>query len=88
MIKEKLLIQNKLGLHVRPASLLVQTAAKFESDIFIIKETQKINAKSILGIMLLAAEFGSELELEVHGNDEKEALTAISSLFNNKFDEE
>ena len=88
MIKQKVKIQNKLGLHARPASLLVQTASKFISDVFIIKNTQKVNAKSILGIMMLAAEYGSELEIITDGTDETAALDAMLGLVNNKFDEE
>lgn len=88
MVKQKVKIQNKLGLHARPASMLVQTAAKFSSDVFIIKNTQKVNAKSILGIMMLAAENGSELEIITDGADEATALEAMISLVNNKFEEE
>jgi phosphocarrier protein len=88
MIKQKVKIQNKLGMHARPASLLVQTASKFISDIFIVKNNQKVNAKSILGIMMLAAEYGSELEVITNGVDEVLASDAILNLVNNKFQEE
>jgi phosphocarrier protein len=88
MIKQKVKIQNKLGMHARPASLLVKTASKFISDIFIVKNNQKVNAKSILGIMMLAAEYGSELEVITNGVDEVLASDAILNLVNNKFQEE
>jgi phosphocarrier protein HPr len=88
MIKEKIKIQNKLGLHARPASLLVQTASKFDSNIHIVKNSQKVNCKSILGIMMLAAGYGSELEIWVEGKDESLAFESIVGLINNKFEEE
>ena len=74
-------IQNKLGLHARPAAMLVQTTNKFKSEILIKKNDMEINAKSILGIMMLAAEYGSSLVLTVSGKDAEEALSAVRELF-------
>ena len=88
MLEKELIIKNKLGMHARPSSVLVQAASKFKSEIIIEKENRKINAKSILDIMMLAAEFGTKIKLIINGNDEKEALEEISTLFENKFNEE
>lgn len=81
-------IQNKLGLHARPAAMLVQTTNKFKSEILIKKNDMEVNAKSILGIMMLAAEYGSSLVLTVSGKDAEEALSAVTELFESKFEEE
>jgi len=88
MIKKNFRINNKLGLHARPAALLAQTAAKFESKVSIIKDGQVVDGDSILGIMMLAGEFGSEITVMVNGKDEKEAIKKIDELFARKFDEE
>jgi phosphocarrier protein HPr len=88
MIKEKLVIQNKLGLHARPSSLFVQNTSKFKSDITIEKGTQKVNGKSILGIMMLAAGIGTELDIIIDGEDEKEAFDSIKKLVDDKFYED
>ncbi len=87
MIKEKVTIVNKAGLHARPAAALVKLASKYESDFFIHMYGYKVNGKSILGVMTLAAEQGAELELEVDGPDEKEAAEAIIELINDGFGE-
>jgi len=88
MIEKKIRINNKLGLHARPAALLAQTAAKFQSKVSIIKDGQEVDGDSILGIMMLAAEFGSEITVLINGKDEKEAIKKIEELFKKKFDEE
>jgi phosphocarrier protein len=88
MIKKNFKINNKLGLHARPAALLAQTAAKFESKVSIIKDGRVVDGDSILGIMMLAAEFGSEITVMVNGKDEKEVIKKIDELFAGKFDEE
>jgi len=88
MIQKNFRIRNKLGLHARPAALLAQTASKFESKISIIKDGQEVDGDSILGIMMLAAESGSEIIVTVKGKDEKEAIKKIEELFKRKFDEE
>ena len=88
MIQEKIKIKNKLGIHARPATLLAQEAGKFKSEIFIAKDGIEVNAKSIMGIMMIAAEQGSVLILTVKGDDEKEAVKAIKNIFNKIFEEE
>ena len=88
MIQEKIKIKNKLGIHARPATLLAQEAGKFKSEIFIAKDGIEINAKSIMGIMMIAAEQGSVLILTIKGEDEKEAAKALKNIFNKIFEEE
>lgn len=88
MIEKNIKIKNKLGLHARPAALLAQTVAKFQSKVSIIKNGQEVDGDSILGIMMLAAEFGSEITVIVDGKDEKEAIEKIEELFTKKFEEE
>ena len=87
MISETITIINKLGLHARAASKLVSKASQFESDTFIEKQGNRVNAKSIMGVMMLAASKGTEVVLEVDGNDEKECMEAVLQLINNRFDE-
>jgi len=88
MIRKNFRINNKLGLHARPAALLAQTAGKFDSKVSVIKDGQEVDGDSILGIMMLAAEYGSEITVIVKGQDEKEAIKRIEELFSRKFDEE
>ncbi|MEX0719730.1 MAG: HPr family phosphocarrier protein [Balneolaceae bacterium] len=85
MIKKKITIQNSSGLHARPSAAMVKLAGKFKSDFFIHSYGYRVNGKSILGVMTLAAEEGAELELEWDGPDESEAMTAIADLIDNKF---
>lgn len=87
MISENITIINKLGLHARAASKLVSMASKYESDAWIDKQGNRVNAKSIMGVMMLAASKGTEVVLEVDGNDEKECMEAMVRLINNRFDE-
>jgi phosphocarrier protein len=87
MIKQKVEILNDTGLHARPAATLVKVAEQFASDFFIYRYGYRVNGKSILGVMTLAAEQGAELELELDGPDETEALNAIVSLFKSEFEE-
>ena len=88
MIEHDLKIINQLGLHARPAALIAQMAGSFTSDIHLTKDQVSIDAKSIMGILMLAAEHGSILHLTVQGPDEEQAATAIKQLFENKFNEE
>jgi len=88
MIRKRVTIQNKSGLHARPAAHLVKIAGRFNSDIKILKDGLEVNAKSILGVMMLAAETGSELEFVVDGEDEQDALNALEELVEKKFYEE
>jgi len=88
VIKQDIKISNRLGLHARPAALLVQTAGQFTCDIKIIKDQIEVNAKSIMGVMMLAAEYGSTLQIQCDGSDEQQAMAALADLFKNKFNEE
>ncbi len=88
MVKQNIRIVNKLGLHARPAALFVQTAARFKSDIFLGRDSQEVNGKSIMGVMMLAAEMGSTLSLTVSGDDEVEAMVALVALIEAKFNED
>ncbi|GAB1351467.1 MAG TPA: HPr family phosphocarrier protein [Candidatus Rifleibacterium sp.] len=88
MKRKEVEIRNKLGLHARPASLVVKLAGKFESEIQLIKEDTEINAKSILGVMMLAAGPGQKVTITADGNDEVEAVDAIASLIDSGFGEE
>jgi len=80
-------ISNKLGLHARAAAKLTQLAGKFNSEIFIARETRRVNAKSIMGVMMLAAGMGTTVRLDASGSDAEQALTEIEALFENKFGE-
>ena len=88
MKEQNVKIVNKLGLHARPASLIVQTAMGFSSNIYIIKDEIKVDAKSIMGILMLAAACGTELILRTEGPDEEQALAKMVEIFNNGFGEE
>ncbi len=88
MIEEVLKIINKHGLHARPAAQFVKIAGKFKSDIKVIKDGLEVNGKSIMGIMMLAAEPGSEITLLIEGEDEKEAFAALNELISQKFYED
>ncbi len=88
MKEAKVKIPNSLGLHARPASLFAKTAEKFESDITVEKNGMEVDGKSILGLMMLVAEKGSELRIRVEGPDEEEALKALVDLVENGFGEE
>ena len=87
MIIENITIVNKLGLHARAASKLVNCATKFESEVFITRKGNRVNAKSIMGVMMLAASKGAELELEVEGNDEQVCRDTIVELIKDRFGE-
>ncbi len=86
MIVEKVIIQNKAGLHAKPASMFVQCANNFKSEIYIKKEATRVNAKSIMGVMILAVQKGDEIEIEVIGEDEEKAMQALKELIDRKFD--
>jgi len=88
LVERKIQVINKLGLHARPAAMLVQKASKFKSEIKLQKEDIEINAKSILSVMMLAAEVGSFVTIKAEGEDEEEAVEAIAGLFEEKFGEE
>jgi len=81
MLTQQFTIQNKYGLHARPAKLIVETASKFRSDIYLAKENDEMNAKSIMGILMLEAKQGSILELRIQGEDQDDALAALAKVF-------
>ena len=87
MIKRTIKISNKLGLHARASAKLTQMASKFQSAVWISRNGRRVNAKSIMGVMMLAAGLGATVELEADGPDEEAASTAIEKLFGDKFDE-
>jgi len=87
MVQKTVMIRNRAGMHTRPASMIVKIAAKYKSDFYIIKEGYQINGKSIIGIMTLAAEFGSELVLRFEGPDENKASEEMVSYFEEGFGE-
>ena len=87
MIEREVTIRNRAGLHTRPAASIVKLAAKFQSEFFIEKDSFRINGKSIIGVMTLAAEQGSKLLVRFEGPDEEEAYRAMAELFENGFGE-
>jgi phosphocarrier protein len=87
MTKE-LVVLNKSGIHARPAAMFVKTANRFGSDIFVEKDGEKINGKSIMGLMMLAAGPGSKVTLHAKGDDAAAAINELEALVNRKFDEE
>ncbi len=88
MTKGTARIVNKLGIHARPSAMLVSTAAKFEAEVFFTKEDLRVNGKSIMGVMMLAAERGSELIIEADGPDEDDAVKALQEVIASGFGEE
>jgi len=80
-------IKNKLGIHARPAAMLVQLSNKFRSEIFITKDSMSVSGKSIMGVMTLAASRGTKLKIKAVGEDAEEAVNKIISLFEQKFGE-
>ena len=88
MVEKHVVIKNRLGIHARPATLLVQAAAKFEAEIFLSKgEVRRVIGKSIMGIMMLAAEHGAELLVEAEGSDADEAVAEVAALLESDFEE-
>ncbi|MDT8999793.1 HPr family phosphocarrier protein [Paucibacter sp. APW11] len=87
MIKSNLTISNKLGLHARASAKLTKLAGSFKCEVFLSRGTRRVNAKSIMGVMMLAAGIGSQVELETDGEDEQAAQDAITALVNDKFGE-
>ena len=87
MPERKVQIVNKAGLHARPAAEIVKLAAKYRSDITVVREDLEVNGKSIMGVMMLAAECGSTLQLKAEGPDAAEALDALEKLIESKFGE-
>ena len=87
MIKQSITISNKLGLHARASAKLTKLTGSFQSDVFMTRNDRRVNAKSIMGVMMLAAGIGSSVELEVTGADEQAAMAALIALINDKFGE-
>jgi phosphocarrier protein HPr len=87
MIKETIEIINKLGLHARASTKFTQTASQFKSEVWVEKNGRRVNAKSIMGVMMLAAAKGSNIEIEANGADENEAVAALKALIQNYFGE-
>ena len=87
MIKTNVTISNKLGLHARASAKLTKTAGSFPCQVWVSKGDRRVNAKSIMGVMMLAAGIGSDIEIETDGEQEQEAMTALLALINDKFGE-
>ncbi len=86
LVAKTVKITNKLGLHARPSAKVVQTAAKFKSEITLEKEGLEVNGKSIMGVMMLAAEMGADIKITAKGEDEEEAVKAMGDVIGSKFD--
>lgn len=87
MVQQEVVVKNRLGLHTRPAASLVKLAAKFKSDFYLERDGYRVNGKSIIGVMTLAAEEGASILLLFEGEDEVAALAALVDFFNRGFDE-
>jgi phosphocarrier protein HPr len=87
VVKRDVEIVNRLGLHARASAKVTQTAARFSSDVFMTRNGRRINAKSIMGVMMLAAPMGSLVTLEVNGSDEEEAMATLAKLIADRFGE-
>lgn len=88
MTEKLLTVLNRAGIHARPAALIAQTANKFSSEITIEKDSAAVNAKSIMGVITMAAGYNTQLTLKAEGADEKQAVAAIAQLFESKFEED
>lgn len=87
MPEREVKIVNKLGIHARPAAEIVKTAGKFKSSITIVRDDLEVNAKSIMGVMMLAAEFGATIVIRALGEDAEAAIEALAAVIANKFGE-
>src|SRR6266568_9096629 len=87
MMTRDFMVQNKLGIHARPAAMFVRTANRFNCEILVEKDGEKVNGKSIMGLMMLAAGPGSKLTVYAQGQDASQALAELEALFKGKFDE-
>ncbi|OGS20863.1 MAG: phosphocarrier protein HPr [Elusimicrobia bacterium RIFOXYA2_FULL_39_19] len=87
MIEKMLIMKNRLGLHARPAAMLVQLTSKYKSEIKVFKGDQEVDGKSIMGLMTLAAEFGCEIRIVANGEDEQDLLNKVTELVDSKFSE-
>jgi len=87
-VTRELVVRNKLGIHARPAAMFVKTANRFECDVFVEKDGEKVNGKSIMGLMMLAAGPGSKLHVRAEGQDAARAVAELDALLQRKFDED
>ena len=87
-VTRELVVTNKLGIHARPAAMFVKTANRFECDVFVEKDGEKVNGKSIMGLMMLAAGPGSKLHVRAEGEDAARAVAELDALLQRKFDED
>jgi phosphocarrier protein HPr len=87
-IIREMIVQNKLGIHARPAAMFVKTASRFGCSVFVEKDDEKVNGKSIMGLMMLAAGPGSKIRVEAEGADAAQALHELELLVKRKFDED
>ena len=87
-IKKELVVVNKLGIHARPAAMFVKTANQFDCEVFVEKDGETVNGKSIMGLMMLAAGPGCKIRVQADGNDAAKAVNEIEALLKRKFDEE
>jgi phosphocarrier protein len=88
MIERIITVENRAGIHARPAAILVQTTKNFKSNVYFEKGSNHINAKSIMGIITLGASYGTELKVIIEGEDEESAMDILVKLFKSKFEEE
>lgn len=87
MLKQEIIITNKLGLHARASSKFTQVASQFKSEIWVMRNEKRANGKSIMALMMLAANKGSTIKLEIFGSDQQDAMNALTKLINNHFGE-
>ncbi|MBO7582732.1 MAG: HPr family phosphocarrier protein [Treponema sp.] len=88
MIEKILTVQNRAGIHARPAAIIAQTANKFEAEITLTRDDTSVNAKSIMGVIAMGAGYNTQMTMTVEGPDESEAAATIEALFESKFEEE
>lgn len=88
MVEKILTVQNRAGIHARPAAIIAQTSNKFESEVTLTKDDATVNAKSIMGVIAMGAGYNTQLILRTEGPDESEAASVIEELFNSRFEEE
>ena len=86
-LTKELLVQNKMGIHARPAAMIVRVTNKFKSEVYVEKDEEQVNGKSIMGLMMLAAGKGSTVKFVATGTDAEQMLTELEALFAKKFDE-
>lgn len=87
MITKTLTVQNKLGIHARPAAQFVRVASRFQADVTVVKDDESVDGKSIMGLMMLAVGWGAEIKVTADGPDEVETIAALEELVNGKFGE-